>query len=156
MNKQQKKIYQNMAKKESRKRNPESVKINNKKYYEKQKQKIATLEVKLAEKEKEIEKILKENETLIVKHNVYCWGDEIQHDKIYAVSGEALDLMINNKDEINFAIEQLEKVKEKIQEDRESLIQFSDIGVSIMVDAFLCDCKNYIDNQIEELKKEMK
>lgn len=55
LNPQQKKIYQNVLKKESRKRNPESIKVNNKKYYEKQKQIITELKQQLAEKDEEIE-----------------------------------------------------------------------------------------------------
>ena len=34
----------------------------------------------LKKKEKEIETILKENEELVIKHNVYNWGDKIQKD----------------------------------------------------------------------------
>lgn len=57
LNPQQKKIYQNILKKESRKRNPESIKVNNKKYYEKQKHIITELKQQLSEKDNEIEEL---------------------------------------------------------------------------------------------------
>lgn len=58
-----------------------------------------------------------------------------------------------HQEKIEFAVEQLEKVKEKIQEDRESLINYNNASEILMVDAFLCDCKNFIDNQIKQLKE---
>ena len=69
---------------------------------------VRNLEQQLAEKDKEIEKILKENEELAIKHNVYSYGDKIQQDKFYSITGEALELLINIQNQK--AIEQLEKV----------------------------------------------
>ena len=111
------------------------------------------IEAKLAEKEKELHYKIAECEK---------WKtDYVNCSKLEKIMSKEHQYCLDNwraseQYKINFAIEQLEKVKEKIQEDRERLIQYSDISGSIMVDAFLCDCKNYIDNQIEELKKEMK
>lgn len=70
---------------------------------------IYDLEAKLAEKEKQIKTILKENEELVKKHNVYNYGDKIQQDKVYSVVGKALELLINRQNQK--VIEQLEKVK---------------------------------------------
>ena len=69
---------------------------------------VERLEKQLAEKEKEIETILKENEELAIKHNVYSYGDKIQQDKFYSITGEALELLINRQNQKS--IEQLEKV----------------------------------------------
>lgn len=98
----------------------------------------AKLKQQLAEKEKTIETILKENEELVIKHNVYNWGDKIQQDKFYSITGEALELLINIQNQK--ALEQLEKVKEHN-------------------DNLVCDDEDYynyitayIDNQINELK----
>lgn len=102
-----------------------------------------TLEVKelkqqLKEKEKEIETILKENEELVIKHNVYNWGDKIQKDKVYSLTGEALELLINRQNQK--AVEQLEKVKEFVNE------IYGEYSASVTT--------NFIDNQINELKGE--
>ena len=70
------------------------------------------LKQQLAEKNKEIETILKENEELVIKHNVYNWGDKIQKDKVYSLTGEALELLINRQNQK--ALERLEKVKDII------------------------------------------
>lgn len=67
------------------------------------------LKQQLEEKEKVIETILKENEELVVKHNVYNLGDKIQKDKVYSLTGEALELLINLQNQK--AIEQLEKAR---------------------------------------------
>lgn len=64
------------------------------------------LEQQLEEKKKEIETILKKNEELVVKYNVYNYGDKIQQDKVYSITGEALDLLINRQNQK--AIEPLE------------------------------------------------
>ena len=73
-------------------------------------QKDEQLKQQLAEKDQTIETILKENEELVKQHNVYTWGDEIQQDKIYAITGEALEFLISNQDKISFAIEILEEI----------------------------------------------
>ena len=100
------------------------------------------LKQQLAEKDKVIETILKENEELVIKHNVYNWGDKIQKDKVYSLTGEALELLINRQNQK--AIEQLEKVKENIH----YLLSFDYNLLSKVNEQF--------DNQIVELKKEMK
>lgn len=116
-----------------------------------------TLEVKelrqqLEEKDKEIETILKENEELIIKHNVYNWGDKIQKDKVYSLTGEALELLINRQNQK--AVEQLEKVKDWCKEYRTE----DEFGVfTINVDDELNtedNLLNFIDNQIKQLKGE--
>ena len=103
---------------------------------------VNELKQQLAEKEKEIETILKENEELVIKHNVYNWGDKIQKDKVYSLTGEALELLINRQNQK--AIEQLEKVKAELVK----------LGQDYSLN--LCGIKiyNFIDNQINELKGE--
>lgn len=103
-------------------------------------QEIQQLKQQLAEKDKEIETILKENEELVIKHNVYNWGDKIQKDKVYSLTGEALELLINRQNQK--AIEQLEKVKDII-------------NASVRDDHIIWDfdIKEHIDNQIKELKE---
>ena len=63
----------------------------------------------------------------------------------------------NWKDKISFAIAELEKVKKKILSYEEIYYQFLESGAKIPV---VCvenfRVRQYIDNQIEELKKEMK
>ena len=109
--------------------------------YQQKDQRIADLEAKLAEKDEEIAYLTKQvkkfnNEAQKYFEDAYC------ND-------------FHNQDKISFAIGQLKKVKEKIQEDRESLIHYNNASEVLIADAFLCDCKNFIDNQIEELKKEI-
>ena len=109
--------------------------------YQQKDQRIADLEAKLAEKDEEIAYLTKQvkkfnNEAQKYFEDAYC------ND-------------FHNQDKISFAIAELEKVKEKIQEDRESLIHYNNASEVLIADAFLCDCKNFIDNQIEELKKEI-
>ena len=88
---------------------------------------IADLEAKLDEKEKQIE---------TQKRNI-----EFLYDLFVSPQGEQT-LKAINQDKISFAVEQLEKVKTNIL----SNITFGIESVGIM---------NSIDNQIEELKKEM-
>ena len=127
---------------------------------EKLQDKIADLEAKLAEKDKKIETILKENEELVIKHNVYNWGDKIQKDKVYFLTGEALELLINIQNQKS--IEQLEKVevclKEGIEEVKSLLdpIDYEDYHELLSVGRGYRNSIEIIDNQIEELKKEMK
>ena len=102
------------------------------------KQQIDNLRQQLAEKEKEIE--------------------DMKHFKITIGTMETNQVDISSttyadQDKISFCIEQLEKVKEKIQEDSESLINYNNASEVLMADAFLCDCKNFIDNQIKQLKE---
>ena len=109
--------------------------------YQQKDQRIADLEAKLAEKDEEIAYLTKQvkkfnNEAQKYFEDAYC------ND-------------FHNQDKISFAIGQLKKVKEKIQEDRESLIHYNNASEVVIAAAFLCDCKNFIDNQIEELKKEI-
>lgn len=114
--------------------------------------KIIDLQSQLAEKEKEIEKILKENERLCIKYNVYTYGDKIEQDKIYAVSGEALEFLINEQNQK--AIEQLEKVKKKILSYEEIYYQILESGAKIPV--FCVEnfrVRQTIDNQIKQLKE---
>jgi hypothetical protein len=95
----------------------------------------ANLEAKLAEKEKEIEKWKTDYENcsklekLMSKERQYCLDNWIASDQ----------------DKISFAVEQLEKVKEWVKK------RFEEISCIYEEDA-----ADYIDNQIEELKKEMK
>ena len=107
--------------------------------------KIEKLKQQLAEKDQTIETILKENEELVKKHNVYTWGDEIQQDKIYAITGEALDFLINSQDKISFAVEKLEKVKEYCNEEG-----FKKVGNGLIR---YFDLADFIDNQIKLLKE---
>lgn len=108
----------------------------------------------LAEKEKEIETILKENEELAIKHNVYSYGDKIQQDKFYSITGEALELLINIQSQK--AIEQLEKVKELLNTDFESIISridpYEDGGCLNSMTYNHNNTIKIIDNQIKSLK----
>lgn len=71
------------------------------------------LEQQLAEKKEKIETILRENEKLVVKYNVYNYGDKIQQDKAYSITGEALDLLINRQNQK--AIEVLQRLRKKFE-----------------------------------------
>ena len=120
-------------------------------------QEIQGLKQQLAEKDKEIEKILKENEELIIKYNVYNYGDKIQQDKVYSITGEALELLINRPDQK--AIEQLEKVKELLNTDFESIISWIDpYEDGECLTSMTYNHNNTIktiDNQIKQLKGEV-
>lgn len=120
----------------------------------------AQLKQQLAEKEKQIRTILKENEELVIKYNVYNYGDKIQQDKVYSITGEALDFLINNQDKISFALEQLEKVKNRIESKVESIYKrLDDLNIKIVCESTSSQLSTYeeivkdIDNQIAELKK---
>lgn len=67
----------------------------------------------LQRKRKKIETILRENEKLVVKYNVYNYGDKIQQDKAYSITGEALDLLINRQNQK--AIEVLQRLRKKFE-----------------------------------------
>lgn len=108
------------------------------KAFEKLKQENQQLKQQLAEKKGKIETILKENEELVVKYNVYNYGDKIQQDKAYSITGKALDLLINRQNQK--AIELLEKLKEKFD-----YCPYS--GDKI----YLGEVCEIIDNQITEL-----
>lgn len=109
----------------------------------------AQLKQQLAEKDKEIETILKENEELVIKHNVYNWGDKIQKDKVYSLTGEALELLINRQNKL--AIGLLEKVKENIKK-----VPITDFDLSGNFEKmYKQDAIRQIDNQINELKGEV-
>lgn len=114
--------------------------------------KIANLEAKLAEKQKEIES-LRENslskrifkEKLIPSH---CM-------KQYEKYEQQIDKL--TQDKISFAVEQLEKAKENVLKYETMYFQFLQSGAKIpvyCVENFRV--KQTIDNQMEELKKEMK
>lgn len=75
--------------------------------------KIAELQKQLAEKKEKIETILKENEKLVVKYNVYNYGDKIQQDKACSITGEALDLLINRQNQK--AVEVLQRLRKKFE-----------------------------------------
>lgn len=94
-----------------------------------------TYEQQLTEKEKENEKLKTTNDRLY-KKNKKLENQIVESNIRFYKKG---------------ALERLEKVKEKIQEDRESLINYNNTSEVLMADGFLCDCKNFIDNQIEEL-----
>ena len=107
------------------------------------------LKQQLAEKDKKIETILKENEELVIKHNVYNWGDKIQKDKVYSLTGEALELLINRQNQK--AIEQLEKVKDIILNERK-ITSFNFDIFNKGKDTALFWLNEQINNQINELK----
>ena len=98
------------------------------------KQQIADLEAKLAEKECEIKQL---NNIILISQ---LQAPEEQRLKII---GSSCCQYNPKRDKISFAVEQLEKVKTNIL----SNITFGIESVGIM---------NSINNQIEELKKEMK
>ena len=56
-----------------------------------------------------------------------------------------------DQDKISFALEQLEKVKEFVKENESWEIEGSDYSI-----VYADDVLDHIDNQIDELKKEMK
>ena len=103
--------------------------------------KISDLEAKLAEKDKEIERLNLEFETQ------EDWQEKWQ--KLY---DETCNL---TQDKISFAVEQLKKVKEKILSYEEIYYQFLESGAKVPV---VClenfRVKQTIDNQIKELKGE--
>ena len=106
---------------------------------------IVELKQQLVEKDKEIETILKENEELVIKHNVYNWGDKIQKDKVYSLTGEVLELLINRQNQK--AIEQLEQIInlfEPYENEEKDTILCANNGISFL---------EFIDNQINQLKE---
>ena len=118
------------------------------------------LKQQLAEKDKQIKTILKENEELVIKHSVYSWGDKIQQDKVYSITGETLDLLINRQNKK--VIEQLEKVKLWCQgntiqcfyNEAETEIKEKHIVVDRPQENGSLSLIKYIDNQIKQLKGE--
>ena len=128
--------------------------------------KVEELRQQLAEKEKEIDEVRSNHANLVADIaykavNVYtAENKETGVPTFYKIHySQLLEIEdMNNlrnyaQDKISFAIAELEKVKEKIQEDRESLINCNNTSEVLMADGFLCDCKNFIDNQIAELKE---
>ena len=97
------------------------------------KRKISELEAKLEEKEKEIK-------NLVLAH----FENEINKPVLTTTQ------MIN-QDKISFAIQQLEKVKEFVKENESWEIEGNDYSI-----VYADDVLDQIDNQIEELKKEIK
>ena len=69
--------------------------------------------------------------------------------KTCCIDGKELVIKSDNQDKISFALEQLEKVKEACKE----IPQCDDYGDDWVLQSGL---NEYIDNQIKELKKEMK
>ena len=94
--------------------------------------KISDLEAKLAEKDEEIKDL---NYRLDLKFVNYTNSESIK--------------FLEDQDKISFAVEQLEKVKEACKE----IPQCDEYGDDWVLQSGLTE---YIDNQIEELKKEMK
>lgn len=113
--------------------------------------KIAELQKQLVDKDQRIAIILKENEELIKKHNVYSSGDEIQQDKIYAITGEALEFLISNQDKLSFCIKQLEKAKENVKNIH---IEDTQYDCYCFQEATRDKCIKIIDNQIKQLKED--
>lgn len=130
--------------------------------------KISDLEAKLAGKDQAIESLEELNRSL----GQTCNNDRKEIERLRELisdkekENERLKELVMHKTynrnaveaRLNYeqnqkAIEQLEKVKKKIQEDRESLINYNNASEVLIADAFLCDYKNFIDNQIKELKE---
>ena len=146
LNPQQKKIYQNILKKESRRRNPESIKTNNKKYYEKQKQIVTKLKHQLAEKEKEIEKYNGVLETY-KKKPINIYQVEIRN---LQVDKAELKLEIEKlKTELNnLRLEICEKIREKFGLKQVEQV-FNDVGSSPKEIKFTYEAFTRILDQIE-------
>ena len=108
------------------------------------KRKIADLEAKLKEKDKEIEDI----------RNTHIYRFYLNEDKVQDVYMTDVMLKVFNQDKISFAIEQLEKAKEKILSYEEIYYQFLESGTKVPV---VClenfRVKQVIDNQINQLKE---
>jgi chromosome segregation ATPase len=112
---------------------------------------VTELKQQLAEKEKEIEKLTEE---LDDKNFCKDFVDLYSENKL-----KTQMLQENWKDKISFAVERLEKVKEwcenhKYSDEDDYVITYEpdEEDASGCMDYL----KEYIDNQIEELKKEMK
>jgi hypothetical protein len=117
--------------------------------------KLEKLEQQLAEKKKEIED-LKNNHYLIKKDYIV--------DYFVSQTNEPMPMpkFVTNQDKISFALEQFEKLKEKvICGVLDTSNDFWDFTLKkgdayILDDALLDLLEQEFDNQIEELKKEMK
>ena len=101
-----------------------------------QEKQITDLETKLAEKEREIKDLEKE---------VDDWCHKIMRQGTHHSLELSKALEKANQDKISFAVEQLEKVKE-----------FADIDFRKNCYINAVELDKFIDNQIEELKKEMR
>lgn len=96
------------------------------------------LKQQLAEKEREIE-----------KYKELCTISKLEDLQV-----ENMLLKGKNQDKISFCIEQLEKVKNKFNGKRPIDDLANEVGLELGYTA--TQIQKYIDNQIEELKKEMK
>lgn len=92
------------------------------------------LKQQLAEKEKELEEV-KKSKTYIMN-----FGDKVKE----------VQVVDDNQDKISFALDQLEKVKGFVKENESWEIEGSDYSI-----VYADDVLDEIDNQIEELKKEI-
>lgn len=114
----------------------------------KQSQRIAELEAKLAEKEKELHYKIAECEK---------WKTDYENcSKLEKTMTKERQYCLDNwraseQDKISFVVEQLEKVKEYIHGK-----YLDETWHNKIVDEDREDTHDFIDNQIEELKKEMK
>ena len=106
-------------------------------YIKGQEQKIADLEAKLAEKDKEIERVKQE------QTNYYRFGENVKKVTIKTIDGKNFDVYNDGyQDKISFAVEQLEKVKE-----------YADIDYRKHCYIGAVELDKFIDNQIKQLKE---
>ena len=125
--------------------------------------KIADLEARLAEKEKAYQELLNSIKIKDLSNiNFIQVNDDIvrfsksgvlyeynqKENKVYKIIDQA------HQDKISFCIEQLEKVKNKFNGKRPIDDLANEVGLELGYTA--TQIQKYIDNQIEELKKDMK
>ena len=124
---------------------------------------VDDLEAKLAEKDKEIEELKQSklvedfgdavlNFAIGNKSKLDLWHLIEQHAEKEMILEERIREL--KQDKISFAVERLEKVKNKFNGKRPIDDLANEVGLELGYTA--TQIQKYIDNQIEELKKEMK
>ena len=121
-------------------------------YKEKMEKQIADLEAKLAESEKKKKdfKTMYFNKCLDYEHLHEKFDDKCAEFELKEYDYKQT-IFEKDQDKILFAVEQLEKVKKELE-----FTSNNNEWITARDDRILNGICNYIDNQIEELKKEMK
>ena len=129
MNKQQRRLYWKKLKEESRKRNSDKIKEQNKRYYEnkksqfsdlqsqldQQKVRIKELEKELKEKDKKIKELESENKVGEFWHSAYQ-GKQLDYDMVYYELRKAMDENQQLKQSQNQkAVKVLERLRKKFE-----------------------------------------